>query len=89
MRFLNLCVNQNLQSVQKRLEYKKEKDERQYTIYGLLGNPAFASVSDFTAASDCTHLGRQWVNAARLHFAENGYAVLYTDTDSGYLVDPF
>lgn len=81
---------------QKRLKYKKEKDERQYTIkiiintiYGLLGNPSFASVSNFTAASDCTKLGRQWVNAARLHFAENGYNILYTDTDSVYLEDVF
>lgn len=80
----------------KRLEYKKEKDERQYTIkiiintiYGLLGNPTFASVSNFTAASDCTRLGRQWVNAARLHFAEHGYNVLYTDTDSVYVEDVF
>jgi hypothetical protein len=81
---------------QKRLEYKKNKDERQYTIkiiintiYGLLGNPAFASVSNFTAAADCTRLGRQWVNAARLHFAEAGYNVLYTDTDSVYVEDTF
>lgn len=81
---------------QKRLQYKKDKDERQYTIkiiintiYGLLGNPAFASVSNFTAAADCTRLGRQWVNAARLHFAEHGYNVLYTDTDSVYVEDVF
>lgn len=80
----------------RRVEYKKKKDERQYTlkiilntVYGLLGNPVFASVSDYTAAADCTRLGRQWVNAARLHFAENGYEVLYTDTDSVYLRDPF
>ena len=81
---------------QKRLKYKEEKDERQYTIkiiintmYGLLGNPAFASISNFTAAADCTRLGRQWVNAARLYFAEHGYNILYTDTDSVYLEDPF
>ena len=84
------------QLYKKRLEYKKNKDERQYTIkiiintiYGLLGNPAFASVSNFTAAADCTRLGRQWVNAARLYFAEHGYNILYTDTDSVYLQDPF
>lgn len=81
---------------QKRLEYKKLKDERQYTIkiiintvYGLLGNPAFASVSNFIAAADCTRLGRQWVNAARKKFMEAGYIVLYTDTDSVYLKDPY
>ena len=80
----------------KRLEYKKEKDAKEYTIkiiintiYGLLGNPAFASVYNHTAAADCTRLGRSWVNAARLHFKEHGYTVLYTDTDSVYLLDPF
>lgn len=80
----------------KRTEYKKNKDERQYTIkiiintiYGLLGNPAFASVFNPTAAADCTRIGRQWVNAARLHFAELGYNVLYTDTDSVYLEDVY
>jgi DNA polymerase elongation subunit (family B) len=90
-------VGNVLQTLYKRrLEYKKEKNAKEYTIkiiintiYGLLGNPAFASVSDFTAAADCTRLGRQWVNAARLHFAEHGYNVLYTDTDSVYLEDPF
>lgn len=81
---------------QKRLEYKKNKDEKQYTIkiiintiYGLLGNPSFASVSDFTAAADCTALGRQWVQAARKHFSDYGYNVLYTDTDSVYLEDVY
>jgi hypothetical protein len=80
----------------RRLEYKKDKNAKEYTIkiiintiYGLLGNPAFVSVSNYTAAADCTRLGRQWVNAARLHFAEHGYNVLYTDTDSVYLADPF
>lgn len=84
------------QLFQTRLEYKKQKDERQYTIkiiintiYGLLGNPVFASVADNIAAADCTSLGRQWINAARLHFAECGYTLLYTDTDSVYLADPF
>lgn len=84
------------QLYQKRLEYKSQKDAREYTIkivintiYGLLGNPVFASVSDYIAAADCTRLGRQWVRAARAHFAENGYEVLYTDTDSVYLRDPF
>lgn len=79
-----------------RTEYKKKKDERQYTvkiiintIYGLLGNPSFSSISNVIAASDCTKLGRTWVNSARLHFAEHGYDVLYTDTDSVYVRDPF
>ena len=71
-------------------------DKREYTIkiiintmYGLLGNPVFASVADYTAAEDCTKLGQQWVKAARLHFKENGYKTLYTDTDSVYVLDPF
>lgn len=79
-----------------RLEYKKEKDTREYTIkiiintiYGLLGNPSFASIHDYVAAADCTQLGRQWINCARKHFMELGYDVIYTDTDSIYLADPF
>ncbi len=84
------------QLYKKRLEYKKKKDERQYTIkilintmYGLLGNPAFASVSNFTAASDCTRLGRQWIKYARKKLRDAGYKILYTDTDSVYLKDVF
>ncbi len=79
----------------KRLEYKVKKSSKEYTvkiiintIYGLLGKSVFKSVSNFKAAADCTRLGRQWVRAARLHFKENGYDVLYTDTDSVYLRDP-
>lgn len=90
-------VSKVLQQLYKeRKDRKKRGDASEYTIkiiintiYGLLGNPAFKSVSDYVAAGDCTRIGRQWVNAARLHFAEHGYKILYTDTDSVYLVDPF
>lgn len=84
------------QLYQKRREYKKQKDAKEYTIkiiintiYGLLGNPSFASVCDFVAAADCTRLGRQWIQYARKQFYNAGYNVLYTDTDSVYLEDPF
>ena len=79
-----------------RNKYKAEKDERQYTvkiiintIYGLLGNPSFKSVYSLISASDCTRLGRQWINEARDHFAREGYEICYTDTDSVYLRDPY
>lgn len=79
-----------------RLIYKKSGDERQYTIkiiintvYGLLGNPVFANFCDFVSASDCTRIGRQWIKEAREHFRSAGYHILYTDTDSVYIADPF
>ena len=81
---------------ERRQEYKAVKDSREYTlkiiintVYGLLGNPVFASVYNPVAAADCTRVGRQWIKAARLHFKEHGYDLLYTDTDSVYLRDPF
>lgn len=79
-----------------RQKFKKQGDSKEYTIkiiintiYGLLGNPVFKSVSNIMAASDCTRLGRQWVQAARQSFKDAGYDVLYTDTDSVYVGDPF
>jgi DNA polymerase elongation subunit (family B) len=34
-------------------------------------------------------MGRQWVRYARTEFKRGGYRVIYTDTDSIYIVDPF
>ena len=79
-----------------RVEYKKAKDPREYslkiilnTIYGLLGNPSFASVYDKIAAGDVTLLGRQFIKLSREIFSKVGYKVIYTDTDSVYILDPF
>ena len=59
------------------------------TTYGILGNEVFKNLSNTTSASDVTLLGRQWVKLARNTFRENGYTIIYTDTDSVYLLDPF
>lgn len=79
-----------------RKKYKKDGSAKEYTIkiaintiYGLLGNPSFRSVSNLAAANDCTALGRQWVKAARAKLSECGYDVIYTDTDSVYVRDVY
>jgi len=81
---------------QDRLEYKKNNDRREYTIkiilntiYGILNNPYYLRTYDRVAGGDCTRLGRQWTKYARKVFRDNGYEVIYTDTDSVYIVDPF
>ncbi len=79
-----------------RLLYKEQGDRREYTIkiiintiYGILTNPYYAQVYDLIAGGDCTRIGRQWTKYARKVFREAGYPVLYTDTDSVYIKDPF
>jgi DNA polymerase elongation subunit (family B) len=79
-----------------RYALKKEKNPKEYTfkiiintLYGITGNPVFQSVHDYTAASDCTKLVRQWIKAASDLFDSRGYTVLYGDTDSIYIKDPF
>jgi len=77
-----------------RVKYKKVNDRREYTIkiiintiYGILDNPYYSLVYDQVAASDCTRLGRQWCKYARKKFRDAGYKVIYTDTDSVYIID--
>lgn len=79
---------------EQRLIWKKEKDPREYsikiiinTIYGLLGNEAFKHIANPVSAGDVTRIGRQWVKLARTRFKEAGYEVIYTDTDSVYIID--
>ena len=79
-----------------RAKRKKMGDKSEYTlkiiintVYGLLGNPVFASVHDYISAEDCTSLGQQFIKYARKKYEENGYKLLYTDTDSVYLQDPY
>ena len=78
----------------KRLEYKKNKDVRDYClkirlniIYGLSGSGLFKSVHDLNpdAASDCTLMVRSWIRFARDTFEKHGIKFLYADTDSNYL----
>lgn len=79
-----------------RLEYKKVGDRREYmikiflnTISGLMENPYYELVYDMIARKDCTGLGRQWTIYARKRFRDEGYNVIYTDTDSVYVVDVY
>ncbi len=79
-----------------RLEYKKQGDKREYTIkiiintiYGILNSSFYQLVYDKTAGGDCTRIGRQWTKYAREEFKKAGYKVIYTDTDSVYIIDPF
>jgi DNA polymerase elongation subunit (family B) len=75
---------------------KKKKDKKEYglkivlnTIYGLLRNPVFKNVYDNVAGEDCCIIGQQWIKLARKYFKEEGYFVIYTDTDSVYIKDVY
>ena len=79
-----------------RMEYKKNKDPRENSIkiilniiYGIQKNPKFMKTFDVVAAGDCTRLGRQFEQYARKIFAEKGYEIIYSDTDSSFIQDPF
>ena len=79
-----------------RLEYKKNKDPREFavkvlinTLYGISGSSTFKSLYSITTAADCTLMARQMIKHARTRFNEVGYELIYTDTDSVYLRDPF
>ena len=73
---------------------EKGVDRREYMIkifinimYGILNNPYYSLVYDRIAGGDCTRVGRQWTKYARKTFKEAGYPVIYTDTDSVYIID--
>lgn len=79
----------------KRKEYKKTKDSREYvlkiilnSLYGISGNESFISLYSQTAAPDCTALGRRCINYARGVLSGEGFTVLYSDTDSAYVLVP-
>lgn len=88
------------QAIQKfynlRLKYKKEKDPREFMIkiiinslYGISGSPIFKTIYNINTASDCTYIVREMIKYARKEFSNAGYEVVYTDTDSCYIYDPF
>jgi DNA polymerase elongation subunit (family B) len=58
-------------------------------IYGILNTAYYTRVFDKIAGSDCTKIGRQWTKYARKIFKQEGYKLVYTDTDSVYILDPF
>tara|TARA_R100000093_G_scaffold71590_1_gene47895 strand:+ start:2156 stop:3883 length:1728 start_codon:yes stop_codon:yes gene_type:complete len=77
-----------------RIQFKKEKDNREYlikiiinSIYGLSGSPTFKSLFNQNTASDCTLIARRCCKLARDKFRSAGYKILYSDTDSVYLKD--
>ncbi|MBT7237660.1 hypothetical protein HN865_02275 [Candidatus Woesearchaeota archaeon] len=78
-----------------RLKYKKEGDVRQLplkillnTLYGISGSPIFKNVFNMTTSGDCTYIGRTLNQYTGKRFSENGYKVIYGDTDSTFLVLP-
>jgi DNA polymerase elongation subunit (family B) len=79
-----------------RREWKQKKDKREYVLkivlnvlYGITGNSAFKSMYHKETAADCTLIGRQCLKTAVEHFEKAGYEVLYGDTDSVFIKDPF
>jgi len=79
-----------------RMECKKNKDKKEYAykilmnlLYGILDNAYYTLVYNKIAAQDCTNLGKQWILYGRKVFREAGYKVVYSDTDSIFLQDPY
>lgn len=81
-----------------RLEYKKAEvyDPREYaikiiinTMYGVCGNPVFKNLYNPVTAADCTYIARTCVKYARKQFRNAGYEIIYSDTDSVYLMDKY
>jgi DNA polymerase elongation subunit (family B) len=80
---------------QMRKEFKKNKDNREYVVkiiinvmYGISGNRAFANLYKLDTASDCTGLGQQQIKYARKRLEQGGYKLLYSDTDSAFVLVP-
>jgi len=78
----------------KRIEYKKNKNKREYVIkiiinslYGITGNETFKSLYKYETATDCTYIGRKIIQYSIKHFENNGYEVIYGDTDSCFIYD--
>ena len=85
-----------LEFFKERLQLKEKGDAREQalkkvinTLYGLLGNPVFESLYNHTSASDCTLIGRTSTMLVREALEKEGYVVLYSDTDSVFIQDPF
>lgn len=77
-----------------RKELKKKGDHRQYlykillnSLYGVSGNPVFASLFNENTANDITYMGRVFVRVLAEELEKEGFKVLYQDTDSAYFVN--
>jgi len=71
-------------------------DRREYTLkivmnimFGILDESYYQLVYDKIGADDITSIGRQWIIFSRKIFREEGYIIIYSDTDSDYILDPF
>lgn len=79
-----------------RQKYKKLGDSREYTIkiiinslYGASGNPVFKNLFHYESAADTTRIGRRIIKLSIDIYKQNGYEVLYADTDSCFVKDNF
>jgi len=59
------------------------------TIYGISGSERFVHTYNKDTAADCTLICRFNLNYMHARMAEAGYTVLYGDTDSAYVEDPY
>lgn len=59
------------------------------TIYGIMGSPKFKNVHNVISASDVTAMARRTILYSRTVLEEHGYEVIYGDTDSCFVRDPF
>lgn len=58
------------------------------TAYGISGCSKFKNLFNLTTAADCTRMARRTIKHVRTMLEFNGYKLLYTDTDSVYILDP-
>lgn len=97
-------TRQEIKSVMKQMKREGRQDTEEYahldrkqlaikicinTMYGISGSPKFVSVYNITTASDCTAMARTSEKHAGRTLEKHGYKLLYGDTDSWYILDPF
>jgi len=81
--------------LKKRFEYKKANDPRQLalkivlnTAYGITGSSNFLQVHHEHNAEDCTIIGVACIKYVEKRFNDEGFSVVYGDTDSVFVVVP-
>ena len=79
----------------KRREYKKNGDPRQQalklllnTTYGIVSSPIFKNLYHKFTGGDCTTIGRRCIQYTAKKFEEEGFKVIYGDTDSVFVQIP-
>jgi len=55
--------------------------------FGITDNPYYELFYDPIVSGDCTRIGRQWIKDLRKFYRDAGYKLLYTDSDSIYVMD--